>query len=222
MKKKKMSPVKKMKYVLAGFGVKILVLIWHITSKVTVIGEEEYKKVKKERKPVIFLIWHGRICILPYFFRNRNRMVLISPSDDGELATQILAGLRFQVVRGSSSHPVIRVWRQMKEELEKGGELILVADGPRGPNRKLKPGCLKLAQSTKAYLVPVTFSASRKKIFSSWDSFLFYLPFSRIVAIYGKPFLINLGLDAETLDKERQKIEFYMQNLDKKADRLVD
>lgn len=148
-------------------------------------------------------------------------MALISPSDDGELAAQILAGWGFQVIRGSSSHPVIRVWRKMKEELKSGEELILVADGPRGPARKLKSGCIKLAQETGAYLVPFTFSSSIKKIFPSWDRFLFYFPFSRVVAVYGKPFFVSSGLNDDELEKKRVEVESYMLHLEEMADSYV-
>lgn len=213
-----MSFFKKIRWVLVGKLIQAISLVGTKVCQMTVIGEEEYRRVRRGKKPVIFLMWHGRICILPYFFRRRRVMILISPSDDGELATQILAGWGFQVIRGSSSHPIIRVWKQMKEELRQGGELILVADGPRGPNRKLKPGCIRMAQETGAYLVPFTFSASRKKIFQSWDRFLFYFPFSKIVAIYGTPFSINSALGADEFEKERQRIESFMCQLDRKAD----
>lgn len=210
---------KKILWILGGILIKAIQWITtKLTIRMTVLGEEEYRKLRKKKKPVIFLMWHGRICILPYFFRKRRIMILVSPSDDGELATQILAGWDFRTIRGSSSHPIIRVWNLMKEALKQGGELILVADGPKGPNRKLKAGCIKLAQETGAYLVPFTFSASKKKIFQSWDRFLFYFPFSRIVAIYGTPIFINSVLDADEFEKERQKIEHYMLQLDSEAD----
>jgi len=65
----------------------------------------------------------------------------------------------------------------MISELKQGGEVIIVPDGPRGPNREMKLGGLKLAQETGAYLVPFTFSTSRKKFLGSWDSFLLFYPF---------------------------------------------
>jgi len=114
--------------------------------------------------------------------------------------------------------------------VEKGGKahhfsrlawahLIIVPDGPRGPNRKMKLGGLKLGQEASAYLVPFTFSTSRKKILSSWDNFLIFYPFSKVVAIYGKPFLVNPSLKEGKLENERQKIENFMRQLDERADR---
>ncbi len=107
----------------------------------------------------------------------------------------------------------------MISELKRGGEVIIVPDGPRGPNREMKLGGLRLAQETAAYLVPFTFSTSRKKILRSWDKFLFFYPFSRVVAMYGQPFTIEPSLKEDALEKERQKIETILVQLDEEADR---
>lgn len=145
-------------------------------------------------------------------------MPLISPSQDGEIVAQIVARWGYRILRGSSSHSIIRAWNEMKRELLQGGELIIVPDGPRGPDRKLKPGCLKLAQETGAYLVPFTFSASRKKIFQTWDRFLLFYPFSKVVVLIGQPLAIDSGITEDELEKERQKVESLMVELDEKAD----
>jgi len=110
----------------------------------------------------------------------------------------------------------------MKKELQGGGEVIIVPDGPRGPNRKMKLGGLKLAQETGAYLVPFTFSTSRKKVLKSWDKFLIFYPFSKVVAVYGKPFRIEPNLSKDELERERTRLEQYMIKLDEKADRYFE
>jgi len=193
--------------------------LWAKSSRIEVLGEEEYRKLKEKGKPVIFLVWHGRILIVPYLFRGRGIMPLISPSRDGEIVAQITSRWGYKILRGSSSHSIIRAWNEMKKELLRGGELIIVPDGPRGPDRELKPGCLKLAQETGAYLVPFTFSAARKKILASWDKFLLSYPFTRVVAIYGPPLEIQPGLSEDRLEEERQRVESLMVQLDREADR---
>lgn len=100
--------------------------------------------------------------------------------------------------------------------------MIIVPDGPRGPNREMKLGGLKLAQETGAYLVPFTFSTSRKKFLRSWDSFLLFYPFSKVVAMYGQPFTLDSNLKGDALEKERRKIEKLLVQLDEKADQHYD
>jgi len=145
---------------------------------------------------------------------------LISPSEDGEIAAQITSRFGYQNIRGSGSHSVLKAWARMKRELQKGSEIAIIPDGPRGPNRELKLGALKLAQETGAALVPFTFSASKKKFLSSWDRFLIFYPFSKVVAVFGPPLHVVPGLKDEELEREREKIERLMIELDEKADRF--
>ena len=214
-----MPVLENLRWALVGFLGKIILWLWAKSCRMTLSGHEEYQKLRKAGKPVIFLVWHGRIFLAPFFFRRRRVAPLVSPSQDGEIAAQIMARWGYRIIRGSSSHAVIRAWNQMKKELQEGGEVIIVPDGPRGPNRKMKLGSLKLAKETGAYLIPFTFSASRKKVLKSWDQFLMFYPFSRIVAIYGRPFKLDSGLTETELDRERIKIESYMKELDERADR---
>jgi hypothetical protein len=167
---------------------------------------------------VIFLVWHGKIFIVPYFFRRRGIMPLISPSRDGEIPARIMDGWGYKILRGSGSHVVKEAWLEMKKELQSGGEVIIVPDGPRGPDRKLKLGCIKLAAETGAALVPFSFSTNRKKVLKSWDRFLMFYPFSKVVAVYGKPLEIRSGLADEEMETEKQRVETLMVEFDRNVD----
>lgn len=213
-----MSRQNELRWKVIGILGKLVLGLWSKSCRLTVFGEEEYRRVKKEGRPIIFLIWHGRLMFAPHFFRHHPVVPLISPSRDGEIITQVGRRWGYRIIRGSGSHAIIRAWNELKNELEKGGEVLFVPDGPRGPGRELKPGCLKLAQETGAFLLPLSFSASRKKFLNSWDNFLLFYPFSRVVAIYGRPVAVESGLEEETLEKERKKVELLLTGLDARAD----
>lgn len=217
-----MSFLSKIRWSLVGVVGKVVLWFWAKSTRMKVIGEEPYRKLREQAKPVILLVWHGRIFIVPYFFRRRGITPLVSPSKDGEIPARIMSRWGYKIIRGSSSHVIIKAWNEMKNELQRGGEVIIVPDGPRGPYRKMKLGGLKLAQETGAYLVPFTFSTSRKKFLRSWDSFLLFYPFSKVVAMYGSPFTIDSRLKGEELEKESQEIERLMEQLDEKADKHYD
>jgi lysophospholipid acyltransferase (LPLAT)-like uncharacterized protein len=217
-----MSLLRKVRWYLVGVAGKLVLWLWAKSTRMIIIGKEDYLRLRKQKKPVIFLVWHGRIFIVPYFFRRRGIMPLISPSEDGEIAAQIMERWGYKILRGSSSHAIIKAWNQMRDELNQGGELIIVPDGPRGPNRRLKPGCIKLAQETGAYLIPFTFSASRKKFLKSWDSFLMFRPVSKVVALYGQPCSINSDLNSEEFESARQRVESILCQLDEKADKYFE
>lgn len=192
--------------------------IWSRSAPVTVIGKEAYDRLRAEGKPVVLLLWHGRLFFAPFFFRGTGVVPLISPSRDGEIIAQLAAGWGYRVLRGSSSHPVVKAWKEMRAELAAGGVLFIVPDGPRGPRHSLKAGGLRLAQEAGAMCVPVTFSARKKKILSSWDRFLLPYPFSRLVVLFGEPFAVPPGLKGEAFERERLRIERELAALDDSAD----
>jgi len=201
---------------------KVVFWLWAKSCKWTILGEEKYKELRTKGKAVVLLIWHGKIFLVPYFFRKRNIMPLISPSEDGEIPARIMSGWGYKILRGSGSHAVIKVWNDMKQELNNGGEVIIIPDGPKGPNRVFKMGGIKLAHQTGAYLVPFSFSTSKKKNLKSWDNFLMSKPFSKVVAIYGDPIAIDPNLKEEALEEEREKLEKVLQNLDEKTDQYFE
>jgi lysophospholipid acyltransferase (LPLAT)-like uncharacterized protein len=217
-----MTVLREVRHNLTGIIGKGILWLWAKSARTTVLGEDRYNELRKRKVPVILLIWHGRIFFAPYFFRRRGIMPLVSPSEDGEIIAQIIARWGYKNLRGSSSHSIIRAWNEMKKELEKGGELIIVPDGPRGPGRKMKPGAVKLAKETGAYLVPFTFSSSKKKTLKSWDRFLIPKPFTRFVAIYGNPISVDPGLNNEQMEDKLREVEEYMIRLDQDADSFFD
>jgi lysophospholipid acyltransferase (LPLAT)-like uncharacterized protein len=210
--------LKNLKWSLTGRLGKSLLWLWAKSARIGVEGGEQYAGLRRAGKPVILLIWHSRIFLAPYFFRRRGIMPLISPSQDGEILARIVRRWGYKVSRGSSSHSIIRAWFEMKKELEAGGEVIIVPDGPRGPARELKLGCLKLAQDTGAPLVPFTYAASRKKVFRSWDGFVVFHPFAKVRAFIGEPIRIDPSLKGEALEDERRSVERTLIELDAKAD----
>lgn len=217
-----MSFLRNIRWNLIGTLGRFVLWLWTKSTRIKVVGKEEYQKLRNKQKPVIFLVWHGRIFIVPYFFRKREIMPLISPSKDGEIAARIMSDWGYKILRGSGSHTIVKAWNEMKKELQNGGELIIVSDGPKGPNRKMKGGGIKLAQQTGAYLVPFSFSASRRKTLSSWDHFIMFKPFSKVVAIYGDPIAVDADISEEDFEKKRLEVERVLVDLDRQADRYYE
>jgi len=207
---------------LIGTVGKLVYRLWMWSTRITVEGEEPYRLLRDQRKPVILMVWHGRLFITPFFFRNRGIMPMISPSGDGEFLVRLASGWGYKFLRGSGSHSMLRAWATLKDELAQGGEVVIVPDGPKGPGREMKPGALKLSQVTGAPIVPFSFSAARRKIFGSWDGFLLPWPIQRLKAIYGEPFTVNPGLKDEAFEQERLRIENLLRELDERADHYFD
>jgi lysophospholipid acyltransferase (LPLAT)-like uncharacterized protein len=75
-----------------------------------------------------------------------------------------------------------------------------------------------IAQRSGAYLLPFTFSSSRKAQFNSWDRFTIMLPFSTSVAMYGEPVHVPADTTPEEVERIRQDIEKRMIDLEQRAD----
>jgi len=208
-------------FLIGTFG-KLVYRLWMWSTRITVVGEEPYRLLRDQRKPVILMIWHGRLFITPFFFRNRGIMPMISPSGDGEIIVRLASGWGYKFLRGSGSHAMLKAWATLKGELAQGGEVVIVSDGPKGPVRKMKPGALRLSQATGAFIVPFSFSAPRRKILGSWDGFLLPRPFQRLVAIYGEPFTVGPELKDDAFEQERLRVENLLRELDERADRHTD
>ncbi len=214
-----MSAWEELRWRTVGLLGRFLIRLWALSCRIRVVGEENYLAAKRGGKPIIHLVWHGRLFFVPYFFRRRGLYALVSPSRDGEIIARIAGGWGFRIIRGSGSHSMVRAWQEMKSKLQEGAELIIVPDGPRGPNRIFKPGGLKLAQETGASLLPFSFSASKKKFLRSWDRFLFFYPFSRLVALYGSPITAPvMPADEAEFERARLEIEKALTLLDAQAD----
>lgn len=189
---------------------KILIGLWMKLCRWRVEGDESYRALRKAGRPVVLLVWHGKIFVVPYFFRKRGIAALVSPSGDGELVARLMDGWGFHLIRGSGSHPMKTAWIDMVRELRSGGEVIIVPDGPKGPDRKFKLGAIKLAAETGAVLVPFSFTAKRRKILRSWDRFEMFFPFTKIAAVYGEPIEIPPHLPPERREEERLRAERIM------------
>jgi len=213
-----MTVWRSIKWALIGFLGKCFFCFLAKTSRMTVVGGDKFRALQQAKKPVIILVWHGRIFLTPYFFRKRGMVAMVSPSEDGEIVVRIASTWGYTFVRGSGSHSIVRAWVEMKRELERGGAVIHVPDGPKGPDRELKMGAIKLAQQTGAYLVPFTFSATKKKVLRSWDNFMICYPFGKIVFMMGEPMTVPSAATDDELETERKKIEKAMIRLDQEAD----
>ncbi len=159
----------------------------------------------------IFIFWHRHLLYLMFHFRHVGARPLISMSKDGELISSIAETFGMKPIRGSSSRGGARALLELIHLARTSEEDILItADGPKGPLREVKPGVVKLAQKSGAPLLPVCWGASRAWILSrSWDRFIIPKPFSRID--------LYLGEKIDIREADEQKIGEVLKALEKKS-----
>jgi hypothetical protein len=165
--------------------------------------------------PVIFCLWHNRLalcmCVWREYVRRRSPncglAALISASKDGALLAWTLERFGVQPVRGSSSRRGPQALLELTSWLERGYNLAITPDGPRGPRYIVQSGVAALAQVTGAPVIPVSYRASHRFTLRSWDQFQIPLPLSRCEIILGKPIYIPRTATDDERESLRKQLE---------------
>lgn len=168
--------------------------------------------------PAIFCCWHNRLvlCMVgyQYYVTRRNNTpglaALISASKDGGFLSVVMGLFGATPVRGSSSRRGAQALLELTTWAERGYDLALTPDGPRGPRYIVQDGLMSLAQLTGLPILPFSYNLDWKISVKSWDRFQIPLPFSRCEMNLGKP--IYLPREATEAEREavRQQVEAAM------------
>lgn len=169
--------------------------------------------------PGIYIVWHGRVLVLPHLYAARHIRVLVSRSRDGELVTRFIRRFGGLTVRGSSSRGGAEALRALAELLRGGWNVLVIPDGPKGPREIVKPGVVVLARLTGAPIVPMAVGASAEWRVRSWDEFRIPKPFARCVVRFGDPIRIPRALDRAGEETARKEVEAALHALQWRTDR---
>ena len=186
----------------------VLIYLCCITIRCRNNSPENEDYFKNLSGQYILTLWHSRIFYLFYYFRNRPDLnLLISPSEDGDLLARLAVLMGYSVIRGSTYKNSFTAARQLIAVLKKNKNIIVIADGSRGPRHKAQPGTVVLARITGSPLIPMTYKAERKFELDSWDRFLLPLPFTKCTLDFGKPLLLPKNADKEFVEKKLKELE---------------
>jgi lysophospholipid acyltransferase (LPLAT)-like uncharacterized protein len=138
---------------------------------------------------------------------------IVSQSKDGDLGAFLLNKFGFFSVRGSSSKGAVKALVQTKKYIDKGHDIAITIDGPRGPRFDVKSGVIYLAKLSDLIILPVIFNTGAYKAFNSWDKFIVPLPFTYITAIYGTPLILSSSRKKEVIIEEKKRLKEEMMAL---------
>jgi lysophospholipid acyltransferase (LPLAT)-like uncharacterized protein len=165
--------------------------------------------------PTIYCVWHNRLpaCMLVYhgYVKKRNQTsglaAMVSASKDGGLLSSVLECFKVQPVRGSSSRRGPQALLELTTWGERGYDLAITPDGPRGPKYVVQQGIMSLAQVTGLPVVPVSYNVNWKIRLKSWDQFQIPLPFARCEMLLGKPVRVPREASTEEREMLRKELE---------------
>jgi len=166
-------------------------------------------------EPAIYCVWHNRLalCMEIYFgyVKKHNQTpglaAMVSASKDGAFLAAILECFKVQPVRGSSSRRGPQALLELTTWSERGYDLAITPDGPRGPAYVVQEGIMSLAQLTGLPIVPVSYHLSRKIRVRSWDRFQIPLPFAACEVIFAAPVRVPRAASDAEREALRQQLE---------------
>ncbi|MBI5233544.1 MAG: DUF374 domain-containing protein [Deltaproteobacteria bacterium] len=122
-----------------------------------------YEKLLSEDRRCILAFWHGRLLMMPCAYKGKRATILVSQHRDGELIARAVRGFGIESVRGSSTRGWLGGVKGLLRAVRSGSDLVITPDGPKGPERKAWMGVVLIAKGTGMPILPVSFSASKKK-----------------------------------------------------------
>jgi lysophospholipid acyltransferase (LPLAT)-like uncharacterized protein len=203
---------------LAYWTVKIL--SW--TMRFEVINPEIPRSFWEKETPGIGAFWHGRLLMMPVVYKGKKLSFLVSPHRDGQIVGKALQRFGFHAILGSTTRRGFSAFKRMVKAQKNGSDIAITPDGPRGPRYRVQIGVIELAKLTGRPMVPLTFSASKRKVLKTWDHFLLPYPFSKGVFIWGEPIYVDQNGDSAHLEERRTVLESRLNELTERADHYFD
>ena len=209
-------------YVKTLFKAVVVTGLYWIYSRLWFYRRVHFPSIAQSGAPCVYAHWHGDELLLLGDYIGSGMGVMASLSRDGELMGTVLRWLGFSVVRGSSSRGGAGGLKGLIDKAVKEKRSVALAvDGPRGPIYQVKPGVIKLAQQTGAWLVPGVGVASHKFVFKkAWNRCYLPLPFAKCVILYGKPIAVPRELTQDQFEQYREALETELLRLKDEAENI--
>jgi lysophospholipid acyltransferase (LPLAT)-like uncharacterized protein len=162
---------------------------------------------------LIFAIWHNRLALALMLYRryvvrrdgSRRLAAMVSASRDGGLLARVLEHFHVEPVRGSSSRRGAQALRELVSWGERGHDLAITPDGPRGPCYQVQEGVIAAAQLTGFPIIPTVYHLNWKIRVKSWDRFQIPLPFARCEVTTGRA--LRVPREADEAERERLRAQ---------------
>ena len=196
------------------------VLGW--TMRLQVVNPETPRSYWERGIPFIVAFWHGRLLMMVHAYEGNGMGFLVSPHRDGQVVGVALQRFGLHPILGSTSWKSFSGLKKMIKALQNGLDIAIVPDGPKGPRQQAQMGVVELSKLTGRPMFPLSFNASKKIIFNTWDRFLLPYPFSRGVFIWGEPIYVDPQGDRTHLEEKRRLLEKRLNELTEQADRYFE
>ena len=173
--KKRLTPLKRLVR-MPAFGTVVAApfVLWAHLCKVTTrwqIHGAEALKADLAQGPVLMIVWHADLLLLPLHFPRHHPVVTLNdPSPIGTIAAGYYRWFGYRTMSSFRKSMPASTVRQVMRAVSSGATLGLTADGPRGPARQVTDATLTWLRLSRQ--LPVwTFSLAQNGGWTlrSWD-----------------------------------------------------
>ncbi|MDC0045438.1 lysophospholipid acyltransferase family protein [Pelagibacteraceae bacterium] len=186
----------------------IYILFVCITSKIKIKNDQLSKKMLIDKKPFILAFWHSQLMMVGFVWKSKNTLnMLASSHSDGRFGSYIAGHFNLKnisIMAKNKSPSLRKVFKILNEKNYIG----ITPDGPRGPNKKVSEGIIKIAMHSQVPIIPLGFASNKNFKLNSWDSFLITYPFSKCNFVWGEP----ITIPSSTKENEIEKYKIFLEN----------
>lgn len=188
------------------------------TTRFEIEGWENWETIKRDGKIPIYTFWHDRILLAPYFWRNREIVVMTSRSFDGEYIARIIQRFGCGASRGSSTRGSVGALVEMFRLMNAGKPCAFTIDGPKGPRYVAKMGAVLLAKKTGNPILPFCITPKKYRTVNSWDKLQIPKLFSKAQVIIGKPIYVPHDANEELTEQKNAELQQVLDEMVKQGE----
>ncbi len=205
-----------------GYLIHLLLRFIAATSRHRYLGAEEILARFDNHEQLIMAFWHGRMVMTPFGYKGPGACIMNSRHRDGALISRAIERLGVEVVHGSSSRGWVGGLKGMLAAAQRGCDLVVVPDGPRGPRCTAKGGVVQLARATGLPIYPCSTASSPQRVVSkSWDWLCIPLPGAEIVYVVEEPIRVAPDASSDAMEEARLELERRLNHATERADEAL-
>ena len=178
-----------------------------VTSIIIIKNIESPQYYWKDNKPFILAFWHSQLMMISYCWKSNTKInILASGHSDGRFGAIVGQYFKLNNIPTSSNEKPISL-KPIFTLLKNSNYIGITPDGPRGPNKKVSEGIIKISKVTQVPIIPIGFSSSKFRKLKSWDSFLITKPFSKCAFVWGESITIPKNCNNNEIEQYKNKLE---------------
>ncbi len=163
-------------------------------------------------KPFILAFWHSQLMMISFCWKSNTKInILASGHSDGRFGAIVGNYFKLNNIQTFSTEKSISL-KSIFKLLKSSNYIGITPDGPRGPNKKVSDGIIKISKTTQVPIIPVGYASSKFKQLKSWDSFLITKPFSKCAFVWGESISIPKNCTENEIEELKNKLEIKINN----------